>query len=200
MAAVRRRHDSRRRPLPRKRAGDRGLRRRARRREKRIAAVGARAGAGMTRPGAEGALPDAAFSPNVQVYCGRTRASLARMPLFVVEHAASPDNTSATSPPPGQQTSFAAADGSTAFSVYEAADAASARERHQATGQPVANIWGAVSLSPRSVAAAPSVYVVEERFDPPVDLSKAAPENDQLSPCLQTYGVNWMTSFIAADG
>jgi hypothetical protein len=47
------------------------------------------------------------------------------------------------------------------------------------------------------------ILVVEERFDPPVDVSKANPnaENaDKLSPCLPTYDVKWVASFLGSDG
>jgi hypothetical protein len=42
--------------------------------------------------------------------------------------------------------------------------------------------------------------VVEEKFDPPVDVSKGNPEASKLSPCLPVEGVTWVSSFIAADG
>jgi hypothetical protein len=42
--------------------------------------------------------------------------------------------------------------------------------------------------------------VVEERFDPPVDVSQVNPNADKLSPCLPTYDVKWVASFLAADG
>ena len=58
----------------------------------------------------------------------------------------------------------------------------------------------AISLAPPARPDGGARFVVEERFDPPVDLSKAAPENPILSPCLQRYEVNWFVSFIAADG
>jgi hypothetical protein len=42
--------------------------------------------------------------------------------------------------------------------------------------------------------------VVEERFDPPVDVSKVNPYVEKLSPCLPSYEVKWLASFLAADG
>ena len=45
-----------------------------------------------------------------------------------------------------------------------------------------------------------SVMVVEERFDPPIDMSKQAPHVGKLSPCLPVEGVTWLSSYIAADG
>jgi hypothetical protein len=44
------------------------------------------------------------------------------------------------------------------------------------------------------------MVVVEERFDPPVDLSKPNPVAEKVSPCLGVEGVEWKSSFIAADG
>jgi Protein of unknown function (DUF4242) len=44
------------------------------------------------------------------------------------------------------------------------------------------------------------LYVVEERFSPPIDLGAAAPENPDLAPCLQRHEVDWVVSYIAADG
>jgi Nickel responsive protein SCO4226-like len=44
------------------------------------------------------------------------------------------------------------------------------------------------------------VFVVEEKFDPPVDVSKVNPNAEKLSPCLPTYEVKWIASFLAEDG
>ena len=44
------------------------------------------------------------------------------------------------------------------------------------------------------------VLVVEEKFDPPVDLSSENPYVSKLSPCLPVEGVTWLASYIAADG
>jgi hypothetical protein len=44
------------------------------------------------------------------------------------------------------------------------------------------------------------VLVVEERFDPPVDVTKVNPNEEKLSPCLPTYDVKWVASFLASDG
>ena len=45
-----------------------------------------------------------------------------------------------------------------------------------------------------------SLFVVEERFDPPIDAASLNPYTDALSPCLKTYDVNWVSSFVARDG
>jgi hypothetical protein len=44
------------------------------------------------------------------------------------------------------------------------------------------------------------ILVVEERFDPPVDVSKVNPNADKLSICLPTYDVKWVASFLGTDG
>ena len=44
------------------------------------------------------------------------------------------------------------------------------------------------------------IIIVEERFDPPVDVSQGNPVAGDLSPCLPLEGVTWVSSFIAADG
>jgi Protein of unknown function (DUF4242) len=45
-----------------------------------------------------------------------------------------------------------------------------------------------------------AILVVEERFEPPIDVSKVNPYVEKLSPCLPTYGVKWVASFLATDG
>jgi hypothetical protein len=45
-----------------------------------------------------------------------------------------------------------------------------------------------------------AVIMVEERFDPPLDLSQGSPVADKVSPCLPVYDVVWLSSYIAADG
>ena len=45
-----------------------------------------------------------------------------------------------------------------------------------------------------------AVIMVEERFDPPIDLSQGSPVADKVSPCLPVYDVTWMSSYIASDG
>jgi hypothetical protein len=104
------------------------------------------------------------------------------VPLFVIDHGATPA-------PAGPLATFTATNDVQAFSVYDAAAA-----------PPGAKPWAALQLSPAQPETAGSLFVVEERFDPPVALDQAAPQNDQLSPCLQIYGVGWVTSFLAADG
>jgi hypothetical protein len=44
------------------------------------------------------------------------------------------------------------------------------------------------------------IIVVEERFDPPLDLSKPNPVAEKVSPCLGVEGVTWQSSYIASDG
>jgi hypothetical protein len=44
------------------------------------------------------------------------------------------------------------------------------------------------------------VIMVEERFDPPIDLSQGSPVADKVSPCLPVYDVTWLSSYIASDG
>jgi hypothetical protein len=44
------------------------------------------------------------------------------------------------------------------------------------------------------------ILVVEERFDPPVDVSKVNPNSEKLSICLPTYDVTWVASFLGSDG
>ncbi|HEV7865326.1 MAG TPA: nickel-binding protein [Acidimicrobiia bacterium] len=45
-----------------------------------------------------------------------------------------------------------------------------------------------------------AVIMVEERFDPPIDLSQGSPVADKVSPCLPVYDVKWLSSYIASDG
>ena len=45
-----------------------------------------------------------------------------------------------------------------------------------------------------------AILVVEERFEPPVDVTKVNPYIEKLSPCLPTYDVKWVASFLATDG
>jgi hypothetical protein len=45
-----------------------------------------------------------------------------------------------------------------------------------------------------------AVIVVEERFDPPIDLSEGSPVAEKVSPCLGVYEVEWLSSYIASDG
>jgi hypothetical protein len=45
-----------------------------------------------------------------------------------------------------------------------------------------------------------AVIMVEERFDPPIDVSAGSPIADKVSPCLPVYDVHWLSSYIAADG
>ena len=49
----------------------------------------------------------------------------------------------------------------------------------------------------RRVAVA--VIIVEERFEPPMDLCKDSPVADKVSPCLPIYDVRWLSSYIASD-
>jgi hypothetical protein len=45
-----------------------------------------------------------------------------------------------------------------------------------------------------------AVIMVEERFDPALDLSQGSPVADKISPCLPVYDMAWLSSYIAADG
>ena len=45
-----------------------------------------------------------------------------------------------------------------------------------------------------------AVIMVEERFDPPIDLSQGSPVADKVSPCLPVYDVHWLSSYISTDG
>ena len=45
-----------------------------------------------------------------------------------------------------------------------------------------------------------ALFVVEERFEPAIDAASLNPYSDTLSPCLKTYDVEWVTSFVARDG
>lgn len=45
-----------------------------------------------------------------------------------------------------------------------------------------------------------AIIMVEERFDPPIDLSQGSPVADKVSPCLPVYDVTWLSSYIATDG
>ena len=45
-----------------------------------------------------------------------------------------------------------------------------------------------------------AVVIVEERFEPPIDLSQGSPVADKISPCLPVYDVAWLSSYIASDG
>jgi hypothetical protein len=112
------------------------------------------------------------------------------MTIFVVEGA----GESGTGGAARRLAAYSASAGG--FAVYEAPNEAAVRD---ACG-PAAPVWAAVNLSPSAPGGGRELYVVEERFEPAIDLSKAAPENPELSPCLQRNDVAWVTSFIAADG
>jgi hypothetical protein len=45
-----------------------------------------------------------------------------------------------------------------------------------------------------------AVIMVEERFEPAIDLSQGSPVADQISPCLPIYEMTWLSSYIASDG
>lgn len=45
-----------------------------------------------------------------------------------------------------------------------------------------------------------AVIMVEERFEPAIDLSHGSPVADKISPCLPVYDMTWLSSYIAADG
>ena len=45
-----------------------------------------------------------------------------------------------------------------------------------------------------------ALFVVEERFDPPIDAKALNPYTDALSPCLKMYDVKWVSSYVAQDG
>ena len=45
-----------------------------------------------------------------------------------------------------------------------------------------------------------AVIMVEERFDPPIDIGQGSPVADKVSPCLPVYNVEWLSSYIASDG
>jgi hypothetical protein len=45
-----------------------------------------------------------------------------------------------------------------------------------------------------------AVIMVEEKFEPAIDLSKGSPVADKVSPCLPVYDVTWLSSYIASDG
>jgi hypothetical protein len=115
------------------------------------------------------------------------------MPIFVVEGASGLPGAGAVR----RVASFSS--GSGGFAVFEGASEAAVRDACGASGAG-AEVWAAVNLSPAVPGAGRGLYVVDERFEPPVDRSKAAPENPELSPCLQRREVDWVTSFIAADG
>ena len=44
------------------------------------------------------------------------------------------------------------------------------------------------------------VIMVEERFDPPIDMTQGSPVAEKVSPCLGVYEVEWLSSYIASDG
>jgi hypothetical protein len=45
-----------------------------------------------------------------------------------------------------------------------------------------------------------AVIMVEERFEPPIDVTQGSPIAEDVSPCLPVYDVHWLSSYIAADG
>ena len=45
-----------------------------------------------------------------------------------------------------------------------------------------------------------SVIIVQEVFEPPVDVTKENPYAGKLSPCLPVEGVTWLASYVANDG
>ena len=44
------------------------------------------------------------------------------------------------------------------------------------------------------------IYVVEETFEPAIDAGGLDGYTDKLSPCLRTYDVKWVASYVARDG
>ncbi len=45
-----------------------------------------------------------------------------------------------------------------------------------------------------------AVIMVEERFEPPIDVTQGSPIAEDVSPCLPVYDVHWLSSYIATDG
>lgn len=45
-----------------------------------------------------------------------------------------------------------------------------------------------------------AVIMVEERFEPSIDVSQGSPIAEDVSPCLPVYDVLWLSSYIATDG
>jgi hypothetical protein len=45
-----------------------------------------------------------------------------------------------------------------------------------------------------------AVIMVDERFDPPIDLEHGSPVADKVGPCLPVYDVQWLSSYISTDG
>ncbi len=141
----------------------------------------------------------------------------ARMPYFVVEHVFDPPIDPSKAPPRHDETlspclglhsvgwrgSFLSDDHARAFCVYEAPDSDGLRRAYRNAGVPFTNIWATHDLKspvPSVHAHHATVFVVDERFDPPVDPAKGAPQSPELSPCLRTYGVDWVRSLVAEDG
>ena len=44
------------------------------------------------------------------------------------------------------------------------------------------------------------LFVVEERFEPPINADALNPYTEALSPCLKTYDVKWVSSYVGRDG
>jgi hypothetical protein len=44
------------------------------------------------------------------------------------------------------------------------------------------------------------LFVVEERFDPPLNVESLTKYSSALSPCLKTYDVKWVHSYVSGDG
>ena len=107
------------------------------------------------------------------------------MPVYVVENPKLAPATRWTA-------TFASATGPESFNVIDGPAPPAG------VGGPV---WTAVSVTPPHPRPSQGdLYVVEERFEPPIDLGAAAPENPDLAPCLQRHEVDWVVSYIAADG
>jgi hypothetical protein len=45
-----------------------------------------------------------------------------------------------------------------------------------------------------------ALFVVEEKFEPAIDAGGLDGYADKLSPCLRTYDVTWVASYVARDG
>jgi hypothetical protein len=44
------------------------------------------------------------------------------------------------------------------------------------------------------------LFIVEEQFDPPINADGLNGYEEALSPCLKTYDVKWVSSYVGRDG
>lgn len=87
--------------------------------------------------------------------------------------------------------------------LYEAPDAEAVRHYSRAAGTPLERAWPA-TLFPGSVPPdrplPDDVFVVERLFETPLSVAALEEKEARLSPCLESYCVRRLQSYLARDG